>query len=87
MLRGSYSVLLPVGFAMPFPLPETRCALTAPFHPYPAFAGGRSVFCGTVPGVAPAGRYPAPLSRGARTFLPLAGAVTRPSGRKHYNRR
>ena len=28
-----YSVLLPVGFALPSPLPETRCALTAPFHP------------------------------------------------------
>ena len=28
-----YSVLLPMGFAVPFPLPETRCALTAPFHP------------------------------------------------------
>jgi len=28
-----YSVLLPVGFALPTPLPETRCALTAPFHP------------------------------------------------------
>ena len=33
-----YSVLLPVGFAVPPPLPEARCALTAPFHPYPAFA-------------------------------------------------
>ncbi len=31
--RRSYSVLLPVGFAVPLPLPETRCALTAPFHP------------------------------------------------------
>ena len=30
---------------------------------------GRFVFCGTFPGVAPAGRYPAPYSRGARTFL------------------
>ena len=30
-----YSVLLPVGFTMPAPLPEPRCALTAPFHPYP----------------------------------------------------
>jgi hypothetical protein len=30
-----YSVLLPVGFTLPPPLPETRCALTAPFHPYP----------------------------------------------------
>src|ERR1700754_3441622 len=28
-----YSVLFPVRFAMPSPLPETRCALTAPFHP------------------------------------------------------
>jgi len=32
-----YSVLLPVWFAMPFPLPDPRCALTAPFHPYRAF--------------------------------------------------
>ena len=30
----SYSVLLPVGFAMPPTLPSARCALTAPFHPY-----------------------------------------------------
>ena len=29
-----YSVLLPVGLAMPEPLPALRCALTAPFHPY-----------------------------------------------------
>jgi hypothetical protein len=28
-----YSVLLPVGFTMPVPLPDPRCALTAPFHP------------------------------------------------------
>src|SRR6476660_8124207 len=33
--RRSYSVLLPVGFAVPPPLPEARCALTAPFHPCP----------------------------------------------------
>ncbi len=31
--RRPYSVLLPVGFTVPSPLPETRCALTAPFHP------------------------------------------------------
>ena len=31
--RRPYSVLLPVGFAVPLPLPEARCALTAPFHP------------------------------------------------------
>ncbi len=36
---------------------------------------GRFVFCGTFPGVAPAGRYPAPYSLGARTFLyPIPGA-------------
>ena len=40
-----YLVLLPVGFTVPPPLPGARCALTAPFHPYPpsrqgAAAGG-----------------------------------------------
>ncbi len=83
-----YSVLLPVWFAMPFPLPDTRCALTAPFHPYraktPKGEGGRFVLCGTFPGVAPAGRYPAPYVDGARTFLPrslstIAGAAVRPT--------
>ena len=41
-----YLVLLRVGFSLPPPSPEARCALTAPFHPYPACAG-RYVFCGT----------------------------------------
>jgi hypothetical protein len=31
--RRPYSVLLPVGFALPPALPPARCALTAPFHP------------------------------------------------------
>ena len=82
-----YLVLLPVGFTVPLPLPVARCALTAPFHPYPPGPdgpkGGRFAFCGTFPGVAPAGRYPAPYFRGARTFLPQAkrmGAAVRPSG-------
>src|SRR3954465_7603542 len=83
-----YSVLLPVWFAMPFPLPDPRCALTAPFHPYRAEApkgeGGRFVLCGTFPGVTPAGRYPAPYVDGARTFLSrslsaIAGAAVRPT--------
>src|SRR5262245_43484243 len=75
-----YLVLLPVGFAVPLPLPGARCALTAPFHP--CRAGGsrerpawRFAFCGTFPGVAPAGRYPAPCFRGARTFLPRPSPV------------
>src|SRR5579863_5456843 len=83
--RRSYSVLLPVGFAVPPALPPARCALTAPFHPCRGkrYAPRRSVLCGTVPGLAPAGRYPAPLVHGARTFLPgnLSVSPERPSGR------
>lgn len=43
--------------------------------------GGRFVFCGAVPGVTPAGRYPAPCFRGARTFL--TGAARKPLPRDH----
>src|SRR6478752_6334521 len=44
----------------------------------------RFVLCGTVPGVTPAGCYPAPYVDGARTFLPrslstVAGAAVRPT--------
>src|SRR5207249_7867389 len=79
-----YAVLLPVGFTVPLPLPVARCALTAPFHPCRP-EGRRFAFCGTFPGVAPAGRYPAPCFRGARTFLPRRRSKNRrqrrPSGR------
>ena len=83
-----YSVLLPVGFALPPLLPAARCALAAPFRPCPRAAlrclRGRFVFCGTFPGVAPAGRYPAPYSRGARTFLCrlATAAAVRPSDKR-----
>jgi len=58
------------------------------FSPLPAgtIAGRRRRYrlCGTVSGIAPAGRYPAPSFRGARTFLPCcpkaARAAIRPSG-------
>jgi hypothetical protein len=33
-----YLVLLRVGFALPAPSLSRRCALTAPFHPYPSLA-------------------------------------------------
>ena len=48
----------------------------------------RCAFCGTVPGVAPAGRYPAPYLRGARTFLSRASrrAAVRPSGERRCGR-
>jgi hypothetical protein len=54
--------LLRVGFAMRPPLPEARCALTAPFHPYlcPRRGHRRFAFCGTFRRLSPPGRYPAP---------------------------
>ncbi len=42
-----YSVLLPAGFALPALLPALRCALTAPFHPYPIFGQPRSALLET----------------------------------------
>src|SRR6056297_4019134 len=70
--RGPYSALLPVGLAVPVRLPVPRWALTPPFHPCPP-SGGWSDFCGAFPRVAPAGRYPAPLPCGVRTFLAALG--------------
>ena len=64
-----YLVLLRVGFTLPPVSPPARCALTAPFHPYPvssrtfaAYCAGsrRFVFCGTFRGLAPPRRYLAP---------------------------
>ena len=43
--RRPYSVLLPVGFAMPPTLPPTRCALTAPFHPYRGYTQRAGAVC------------------------------------------
>jgi len=43
-----YSVLHPMGFTVPALLPGPRCALAAPFRPYPAKAR-RNPFCGTLP--------------------------------------
>jgi hypothetical protein len=90
--RRPYSVLLPVGFALPLRLPATRCALTAPFHPCRGMPR-RFVLCGTFPEIRPlarislAGRYPAPHVHGARTFLPgnlsvPAGAAVQPTDGK-----
>ena len=73
--RRPYSVLLPVGFAVPLALPQARCALTAPFHPYRSCLPKRDAASGGLFSVAlslgltPAGRYPAPYVHGARTFL------------------
>jgi hypothetical protein len=75
-----YLVLLRVGFTLPPSLLPERCALTAPFHPYP-FQGqpeghslkGRYVFCGTSRprDLKPASRtLSGTLPCGVRTFLP-----------------
>ncbi len=74
---GSYSALLPVGLAVPGPLPAPRWALAPPFHPCRASAR-RSVLCGAFRRVSPPGRYPAPSLHGVRTFLEPFGP--RPSG-------
>ena len=60
----SYLVLLRVGFTLPHLLPDARCALTAPFHPYLILR--RFVFCGTFRRLAPPRRYlaPCPLEPG-----------------------
>jgi hypothetical protein len=80
--RGPYSALLPVGLAVPVRLPVPRWALTPPFHPLPLPQAGQSVLCGAFPRVAPAGRYPAPLPCGVRTFLGrVRAAAIRPSAR------
>jgi hypothetical protein len=85
-----YLALLPVGFAVPSSSPRTRVRSYRPVSPLPVVAisrkSRRSVLCGTVPGVAPAGHYPAPCFRGARTFLSRASvrrsrAAIRPSGK------
>ena len=84
--RRPYSVLLRVGFAMRMLLPAPRCALTAPFHPYPGSGPGRSALCGTFPGLReqaprPAGvtRHPCFMEPGLSSE-PCGHAAARPPG-------
>ena len=48
-----YLVLLRVGFTLPASLLPRRCALTAPFHPYPSLADGAVYFLWHFPSNAP----------------------------------
>jgi hypothetical protein len=61
---------------MPATLPQPRCALTAPFHPYliPAFAGPSAV-CFLLPCSACRHGWPLAITLpyGVRTFLAFAG--------------
>jgi len=58
-LMFPYLVLLRVGFTLPHLLPNARCALTTPFHPYRS-EDWRYIFCGTFRRLAPPRRYLAP---------------------------
>jgi len=63
------------------PCRQVRGALLPhPFTLARGLAPERFAFCGTFPGVAPAGHYPAPYFRGARTFLQRSPFGTRVSG-------
>jgi len=75
--------LHPVGFAVPGDSRRPRCALTAPFHPYPSQRSGRYVFCGTIPCATaqrPPGRWALPTTVVQRcSDFPLSLAGERPS--------
>src|SRR5450432_1485520 len=71
-----YLVLLQAGFAVPRLLPDARCALTAPFHPYQLRANPalrRFAFCCTFRGLAPPRRYLAPYPMEPGLSSPLTG--------------
>lgn len=72
--RHPYSVLLPVGFAVPLWLPIARCALAAPFHPClsspkGAIGGLFSVALSLIQVSLNRRVLPGTSFRGARTFL------------------
>src|SRR5688572_8175604 len=58
-----YLVLLRAGFCLPSVLPRTRCALTAPFHPYRCYIATRNG---------------PPRDRGGIFSVPLVRQVTLP---------
>jgi len=83
--RGPYAI--PIRSCSRWGLPcRSCCQSRGALLPHPFTVAGPkpspSALCGTFPGVAPAGRYPAPSFRGARTFLGAfpCDAAARPSG-------
>jgi hypothetical protein len=89
----AYLVLLRVGFTLPRTLLPARCALTAPFHPYPKPRTdlpkqinnlGRYILCCTSRPAAlkrPSRTLSGTLPCGVRTFLPRPFERQRSSGR------
>ena len=89
-----YLVLLRAGFCLPPLLPEARCALTAPFHPYPPSPSvlrpralaWRYIFCATGPSGCPARELPGALSCWSSDFpLPALVPFVRPLLAKKVN--
>src|SRR5271170_1140651 len=68
------------GLPCPRALQPGRCALTAPFHPYPPLRDGRFLLCGTsrLQALTPESRtLSGTLSCGVRTFLPRSANTPR----------
>lgn len=85
-IRHSYSVLLPMGFALPPALPKERCALTAPFHPClqpESLAGGLFSVALSLGSPPPAvSRHRSPVEPGLSSIASVrtnATAIARPS--------
>lgn len=84
--RRSYSVLLPVGFALPPPLLEARWALTPPFHPYPRAEAEGGLFSVALslgsppPGVTRHRFSVEPGLSSPAVFRHVTGAAARPAG-------
>ncbi len=68
-LNASLFGLAPGGVYLAGQSPDRRCALTAPFHPYPAYAARRFTFLWHYPWGHPHWALPSTLPYGARTFL------------------
>ena len=74
--------LAPSGVCHAGPLPDSRCALTAPFHPCrPACAVLGGIFLLHFPSARAAQALPGTLPCGARTFLDASEETSRLSGR------
>ena len=67
--RPPYLALLRMGFTVPPPFPEERCALTAPFHPYPRPIGGGLLSAALSLALPRPGVTRHAVCRGVRTFL------------------
>ena len=83
-VMGSLFGLAPGGVCRAGLLPGSRCALTAPFHPCLCPCGPSAVsFCCTFRRLAPPRRYlaPCPVEPGLSSAPPIAGTMTRLSGR------